>query len=100
MLARLRRQGFIRIRLNGEMYEIDQPIVFDKRRKNELDLVIDRIKVAPENQKRLFEAIENAAHMGGGKIVVAREGEDVLFNLAFAVEKTGKSYLPITPHPL
>src|SRR6202034_4541532 len=44
------------------------------------------------------EAIENAARIGGNVLVVAREKEDVLFNLSFSVESTGKSYPEITPH--
>jgi len=100
--ARLRRQGFLRIRLNGDFYDLDQPvesIPFDRKRKNDLFLVVDRLKVNASIQKRLFEAVENAARMGEGKLVVLREsGEDVLFNLAFAVESTGKSYPQVTPH--
>ncbi len=62
-------------------------------------LVIDRLKVNPTIKNRLFEAVENASHQSGGKMVVLRENlQDVLFNLAFAVESTGKSYPEITPH--
>lgn len=98
IVNRLRRQGFVRIRLNGEFYDLDQEIPFDRKRKNELFLVIDRLKVNPSIKHRLFEAIENGAKIGEGKLTVMRESEDVLFNLAFAVESTGKSYPEITPH--
>ena len=59
--------------------------------------MIDRLKIDASIKKRLFEAVENAAHLGDGKLIVMREKEDVLFNLAFAVESTGKSYPEITP---
>jgi excinuclease ABC subunit A len=102
ILSRLRRQGFLRIRLNGDYFDLDQEvgsIDFDRKRKNELFLVIDRIKANPTIRHRLFEAIENAAHIGNGKLVVVREEiGDVWFNLAFSVESTGKSYPEITPH--
>lgn len=100
VLSRLRRQGFLRIRLNGVFYDLDQDegnIVFDRKRKNELFLVVDRLKMNPNIRHRLFEAIESAAEIGNNKIVVAREKEDVFFNLAFSVESTGKSYPEITP---
>jgi excinuclease ABC subunit A len=101
ILSRLQRQGFLRIRLNGEFYDLDQAegIAFDRKRKNELFLVVDRLKVNSTIKNRLFEAVENATHIGEGKILVVRENlGDVFFNLAFAVESTGKSYPEITPH--
>jgi excinuclease ABC subunit A len=103
LMMRLRRQGFARIRLNGEFYPLEQEgeapnIPFDRKRKNELYLVLDRLKVDPSVKTRLFEAIENAAAIGGGKIMVLREDKEVPFNLDFAVESTGKSYPEITPH--
>lgn len=102
ILSRLRRLGFLRVRLNGEYFDLDQEIgsiAFDRKRKNELFLVVDRIKANPTIRHRLFEAIENAAHIGNGKLVVVREElGDVWFNLAFSVESTGRSYPEITPH--
>lgn len=103
VINKLRRQGFTRIRLNGIFYPLEQeaesaPIPFDRKRKNELYLVVDRLKADPSTKARLFEAVENAASIGGGKLLVMREEKEVPFNLAFAVESTGKSYPEITPH--
>lgn len=102
VISRLKRQGFLRIRLNGQFFDLDQDITtiaFDRKRKNELFLVVDRIKVNPTIRHRLFEAVENAAFIGNGKLTVVRETlGDILFNLAFSVESTGKSYPEITPH--
>ncbi|MEI8365174.1 MAG: excinuclease ABC subunit UvrA [Parachlamydiaceae bacterium] len=100
-INRLQRLGFLRIRLNQNFYDLDTPdpnTHFDRKRKNDLCLVIDRLKVNPGGRHRIFEAVENAARIGEGQLVVAREEEDVLFNLAFAVVSTGKSYPEITPH--
>lgn len=101
VISRLQRLGFLRIRLNANYFDLDEPDIakqFDRKRKNELFLVIDRLKVAPSIRHRLFEAVENASKLGEGKLVIAREDRDVLFNLAFAVESTGKSYPEITHH--
>lgn len=98
LLTRFRRQGYVRMRLNQEMFELDEEIPFDRRRKNEIALVIDRLKVAKRNEGRLWEGVENAANLSDGKIVIMKESEDILFNLSFAVESTGKSYPEITPH--
>lgn len=98
VIARFRRQGYVRLRLEKKLYELDEKIPFDRRRKQDLALVIDRLKVSPQVESRLFEAIENATRLTNGKVLVMREEEDVFFNLSFTVEKTGKSYPPITPH--
>jgi excinuclease ABC subunit A len=101
MISRLQRLGFLRIRLNEEYYDLDQEDLlskFDRKRKNEIFLVIDRLKISPGIRHRLFEAVENAAHIGNGKLVIAKEGGDVPFNMSFSDETTGKSYPEITPH--
>lgn len=103
LIARFKRKGFLRIRLNGQVYEMDDSIPFDRRRKNELFLIIDRLKVSSSAKSRLYEAIEHAAEISSGKLVVLRhpgkeEEESISFNLSFSVPSTGKSYPEITPH--
>ena len=95
---RLQAQGYLRIRLNGTYYELDQEIPFDKQRKNELFLVIDRLLIEAKDRKRLFDAVDKASSLSGGTLVAALEDKDLFFNLAFAVASTGKSYPLITPH--
>lgn len=103
LLARFRRQGYIRIRLNKQFYDLDEEEEkilqnYDRKRKNELYLVIDRLKVDPSIKHRLFEAVEIASTLGQQKLVIGLEEKEILFNLSFAVESTGKSYPEITPH--
>ncbi|NGX45773.1 MAG: UvrABC system protein A [Chlamydiae bacterium] len=95
---RLLREGFLRLRLNDEIYELDEEIPFDKRRKNTLHLVIDRLMTGESGRKRLFDALELAADIGKGTLVAHYDGKDDFYNLSFAVISTGKSYPPITPH--
>jgi excinuclease ABC subunit A len=97
LMARINAQGFLRIRLNGTIYELDAAIPYEKHKKNELYLVIDRLSAHPKMEKRLFEAVEKATQFSDGIVVVARASEDLFFNLAFAEISTGKSYPPITP---
>lgn len=94
---KLRGQGFLRIRLNGAFYELDEEIPFDRRRKNSLALVIDRFKTSPKMESRIFEAVENSLKITGNKVIVLRaEEKEEYFNLAFAAPSTGKSYPEIT----
>ncbi|MCB1084590.1 MAG: excinuclease ABC subunit A, partial [Chlamydiia bacterium] len=92
------QQGFLRVRLNGEYFELDEGVPYKPQRKNELFLVVDRIAIRPGVEKRLFEAIEQASQLTKEPFTVATPEEDLLFNLAFAVKKTGKTYPPLTPH--
>lgn len=96
-IENLNREGFLRLRLNGTYYELDEPIAFEKHKKNEILLVIDRLIVDEKNEKRLYEAIEKAVERSGSIVILAKEEGDLFFNLSFAVESTGKSYPPITP---
>ncbi len=95
---KLQKQGYLRIRLNGQYFELDQEIPFNKQRKNELFLVVDRLLVQESVRKRLSDAIDQAARLFNGTLVGATDNKDLFFNLAFAVLSTGKSYSPITPH--
>lgn len=95
---RLLKEGFLRILLNGQSYELDQSIPFDKGRKNELKVVIDRLVIGPKIQKRLYDAIDTAAKLSHNTLIAALEDKEIFYNLSFAVPSTGKSYPFITPH--
>ncbi len=97
-IENLQKQGYLRIRLNGTYYELDEEIPFEKGRKNALFLVMDRIGINAGVEKRLFDAIDQATMLSEGTLVAALENKDLFFNLAFAAPSSGKSYPPITPH--
>lgn len=99
-ISKLRQQGFVRIRLNGELKDLDSAselIAFDPKRRNELMLVIDRLKMGASAKGRVIEALEKALEINEKEIVIQREEEDIPFNMAFSSLKTGKSYPSITP---
>jgi len=92
------KQGFLRIRLNGKYYTLDEEIPYQKNRKNMLYLVVDRIVIGPGVEKRVFEAIEQAVRFSPEPFLVATKEKDLLYNLTFAVPSTGRTYPLITPH--
>lgn len=94
---RFLKKGFLRISLNGEFFELDDPIPFDRKRKNKLFLVVDRVKVSASIKSRLFEAVSSAAELSKGFVALLKDKEEIIFNLSFSVKSTGKSYPPITP---
>lgn len=100
VIGRLKRQGYVRIRLNEQYHDLDQPIEsfgYDRKRKNALYLVVDRLVVNPSIKLRLLEAIEQASSLSQKQVVIALSDQDLYFNLAFSCELSGKSYPEITP---
>jgi excinuclease ABC subunit A len=94
--AKFISEGYLRIRLNGNYYELENKIPYNKKIKNQLELVIDRLTVSKNNDKRIHDAIEIAAKFSNNMVLIGLESEDLKFNLAFAVAKTGVSYPSIT----
>lgn len=93
------KQGFLRIRLNGTFYELEETnIPWDPKKKNTLFLVVDRLILSKDSRNRLNEAIEQALQISQDKITLATETEDLFFNLSCTVQSTGKSYPKVTAH--
>ena len=84
VLEDARRLGYVRVRVDGEIRNLDEPIELDRRRKHEVEIVVDRLGVAPEARRRLGEGIEAAFDVSGGTAVaLVREGDgerEVLFS--------------------
>lgn len=97
-IEQFQKEGYLRMRLNNAIFELDEEIPFDTKRKNHLALVIDRLKIFAKNRARLFEGVEKATKIADGKMLAQIEEKDLFFNLSFGVESTGTSYPPITPH--
>ena len=76
LLERLRKEGYIRVRINGEMYDLSEDINLEKNKKDSIDVIIDRIVLKEESRSRLFESLEQATRLSSGKVVVEILGED------------------------
>ena len=88
LIERLNREGYLRIRLNGKIYALDEEIPYEKFRKNELLLVIDRLIVDHKSEKRLYEALGKAEET----VIVARENEDLLFDFSASSRITPQTF--------
>ncbi len=77
-LARIRKQGFARLRIDGTLYEIDAVPKFSKRKGDEVEIVIDRLIVKKELTNRLADSLELGLSQGQGRIIVAVEKADPL----------------------
>ena len=74
-LQQVRRQGFIRARIDGRMYELSQEIVLDKNKKHTLEIVVDRLIIKEGIERRLADSLEIATSLAEGIVVVSREGD-------------------------
>jgi excinuclease ABC subunit A len=82
----LKAQGFIRLRIDGEIYEIDALPKLTKTKKHQVDVVVDRIKINPEIKQRMTESTETALRLADGKMIAIEmdSNKSHLFSAKFA----------------
>ncbi|MDR5709572.1 MAG: excinuclease ABC subunit UvrA [Armatimonadota bacterium] len=98
----LRRQGFVRVRVDGVLYELGEEISLDRNRKHDIEVVVDRLVTRPEVRSRLHDSLEIALKLGQGLVHVWRErsdgsGEILVFSTAFACPEHGTTLPEIEP---
>ena len=98
LLARASKSGYLRARIDGNMYELDEEIKLDKNIKHNIDIVIDRLVVGPEIVGRLTESIENALNLAEGLLTIAdSEGNEMHFSQSFSCPDCGIAIDEIEP---
>ena len=104
VLDGLRRQGFLRARIDGQVVELDQAPALELRRKHNIEVVVDRFKVRADLQQRLAESFETALALADGitRVApmddeVAGEGEEMVFSARFACPHCGYSLAELEP---
>ena len=98
LLQGLRKDGFTRARIDGKAHLLDEDIVLAKNRKHTIQVVVDRLVVKPEIQRRLTDSMELTLSLGDGRAVVEVMGKgDVFFNQKAACPKCGLSMPELTP---
>ncbi len=97
----MRMQGFVRARVNGTLYELDELPKLDKQKKHSIDVVVDRFKVRADLQQRLAESFETALKLADGIALAASmdEGssEEVIFSARFACPHCGHAISELEP---
>jgi excinuclease ABC subunit A len=96
----MKSQGFIRLRIDGTVYDIDDLPVLDKKRKHQIDVVVDRFKVKPGLEQRLAESFETALQLADGIALVAPlsgEGEEHTFSARYACTHCGYALSELEP---
>ncbi len=101
LMQDLMAQGFIRARINGEVYELDQPPSLDLRRKHSIDAIVDRFKAKDDIRQRLAESFETALRLADGVARIAwmddGDHEELVFSDRFACNICGYSLTELEP---
>ena len=101
LMQDLMAQGFIRARIDGEIYELDQPPPLDLRRKHTIEAIVDRFKVKDDLRLRLAESFETALRLADGVARIAwmddRANQELLFSDRFACNVCGYSLTELEP---
>ena len=98
ILEDIQKQGFIRVRVDGEIREVSEKISLARYKQHSIDVVVDRLVVKPEIQKRLADSMETALKIGNGMATVqVTDGEEITFSEALACPKCQQSFEELAP---
>ena len=98
LLEDLRKEGYVRARIDGELRELSEEITLEKYKKHDIEVVVDRLVVRPEIRGRLADSVETALKLGKGLVLVdVVDGSPLLFSENFACPDCGVSMEELTP---
>ena len=98
LIEDIKKSGYIRDRVDGEIMDVNDSINLEKNKKHSIEIVVDRLVVRPDIQKRLADSIETVLHLSSGVLIVDVIGkEELLFSQNFACSECGISIEELTP---
>ncbi len=99
LLEDAKKSGYVRVRVDGMMYELSEKIELEKNKKHNIEIVVDRLMVKEGVQMRLTESIETASALSGGLLIVdVNQGEDeLMFSQSFSCPDCGVDLMEIEP---
>ena len=98
VIEQAKKGGFVRVRVDGNLYELSEEIALDKNIKHNIEIVVDRLSVREGIEKRLVDSIETALHIADGLMVIdIIDGEEMNFSQSFACPDCGISMEEVEP---
>lgn len=92
------KSGFVRVRVDGIIYDLSEKIKPEKNKKHNIEIVVDRLVIKNEIRSRLSDSVETAAKLSGGLVIAAvNGGEDILFSQNYACPEHGVSIDELSP---
>jgi excinuclease ABC subunit A len=94
-----RKSGFVRVRVDGSLYELDEEIKLNKNQKHSIEVVVDRLIIHPDIRQRLTDSVETASNLAGGIALInlVKEERDLTFSQNYACEDCGVSIEELSP---
>jgi len=94
----MRRKGYVRIRVDGEVRDLEEEIILDKKKKHNIEVVVDRLIIREGVQTRLADSLETALKLSEGLVLIEEvDGSEQLFSENFACAECGFSFEEISP---
>ncbi|MEX2104679.1 MAG: excinuclease ABC subunit UvrA, partial [Bacilli bacterium] len=98
LLEDIRKQGYVRVRVNGELMELSEEITLEKNKKNTIEVVIDRIVIKDDIQTRLADSLEMALRLAEGTVIInVIDGKEMMFSQNLACPECGFSIDELAP---
>ena len=94
-----RRGGYVRVRVDGSVYDLTEEITLDKNKKHHIEVIVDRLIMKPDLARRLTDSVETASNLSGGLVILNRldEDSDTMFSQNYACEDCGVSLPELSP---
>ena len=92
-----KKSGYSRIRVNGEYYSLDDELSFEKNKKDNIDILIDKLTVSEEERSRIFEDLEMSCNIASGKVVILVDDEEIVMSEKYACVKCNYSIPELEP---
>jgi len=99
IFSSIQKAGFVRARVDGEVYELPAKIKLQKYKIHNIEVVVDRLKITPTVKNRLTDSVETALKVGKGVVIVSQANRqiDLVFSEQYACAKCGTSYAEVEP---
>ncbi|MGN1328494.1 MAG: excinuclease ABC subunit UvrA [Eubacterium sp.] len=97
-LDNIRKSGFVRVRVDGSVYDLSEEIKLDKNKKHNIEVIVDRLVINPDIKSRLTDSIETATHLANGNVLIDIVGDrEELFSLNYACPEHGAVIEEMSP---
>lgn len=98
LLADIQKQGYVRVRIDGELHDLGEPITLEKNKKHSIEVVVDRIVIREDIESRLSDSLEQAIKLAGGRVIIDVIGqEELMFNANLSCPECGFSMEELSP---
>ncbi len=98
VLEDIRKEGFVRVRVDGQLHEVTDQIDLEKNKKHSIEVVVDRLVIRPDIAQRLADSVETALKIGDGVVIIdVLDQSELLFSEKFACVECGISFEELSP---